>query len=354
MPDEKDTLVILTPGFAASETDCNCLPMQQAFVRTLKENYPGLNIIILAFHYPYARKTYELFGAKLISFGGRNKGGLNGVMRQLEVNAMLKRLHKHNRIAALLSFWYGECAMAGKRFADKNRLKHYCWILGQDARKTNKYPKRLLPGPGELIALSDFIQDEFEKNHGVRPLHIIQPGVDTRHNNVNAAEKDIDIIAAGSLIPLKQYNILLDVIAETKKERPGIKAVLIGDGPEKENLQSLITAKDLANNITLLGELPHPQVLKWMQRGRLFVHPSSYEGFGVVCIEALQAGCHVISFCKPMKQDIEQWHIAKNKEEMIQILISVLQNDATGYNIVVPFSMNAVVKKMVQLFNYQC
>jgi len=43
----------------------------------------------------------------------------------------------------LLSFWYGECALVGKKFADKYSIKHYCWMWGQDAKKENKYVGQL-------------------------------------------------------------------------------------------------------------------------------------------------------------------------------------------------------------------
>jgi hypothetical protein len=83
-----------------------------------------------------------------------------------------------NKITGLLSFWCNECAWIGKHFGDKHGIKHYCWVLGQDAKKENKYPRRLRPGPEELVALSDFLQDEFERNHAIRPLHMIPPGID--------------------------------------------------------------------------------------------------------------------------------------------------------------------------------
>lgn len=348
---DSKTLVILTPGFAASEADTACLPMQQAFVRTLKEDFPELNIIILSFQYPFFKKTYQWYGVTVISFGGKNKRGLSKLLLRPKIFSSLKKIQRTNNIIGLLSFWYGECAWVGKKFADKNHLRHYCWLLGQDAKKGNKYVKDMKLKAGELIALSDFLQDEFERNYGTRPEHVIPPGVTTTHLDESVKEKDIDIIAAGSLIPLKKYEILLDVIAAIKKQRPGISAVLIGDGPERERLQSIISSKDLEQNITLTGELPHPEVLQWMQRGRIFLHPSSYEGFGVVCLEALQAGCRVISLCRPMKREIEQWHIVQDKEEMIQKTISLLQDKAHGYKSVVPFLMDDIAKRMIKLFN---
>lgn len=350
MNKENKTLVILTPGFAASESDTTCLPMQQEFVRTLKKDYPELNIVILSFQYPFFKKTYPWYGATVISFGGKNRRGFSKRLLRLKIYSELKKIQRTNQVIGLLSFWYGECAWVGKSFADKNDLKHYCWLLGQDAKKENKYVKDIRLKEDELIALSDFLQDEFERNHGTRPEHVIPPGISSSRSEVPAKEKDIDIIAAGSLIPLKQYEVLLNVIAAIKKERPGVSAVLIGDGPERERLRSIIRSKELQQNITLTGELAHPEVLQWMQRGRIFLHPSSYEGFGVVCLEALQSGCRVISFCRPMKEEIEQWHIVQGKEEMIQKALSILRTMPEG-KCMVPFSIEDCARKFVTLFS---
>jgi glycosyltransferase involved in cell wall biosynthesis len=350
MINKNNTLVILTPGFPESERDSTCLPMQQSFIRSLKDNYPGSKIIVLSFQYPYYEKKYNWFDIPVMSFNGKNKGGLTRLLLRRKVLAVLQEIRRRNNITGILSFWLGECAWVGKRFGDKYGIKHYCWILGQDAKKENKYPKRIKPGGADLIALSDFIQDEFEKNHGTRPQYVIPPGINAKQFNNPVKEKDIDIIAAGSLIPLKQYELFVEVIAGIKKQVTGIKAMLIGDGPEKKKLQTLITAYGLESNITLAGELPHPEVLQCMQRAKIFLHPSSYEGFGVVCIEALYAGCHVISFCKPMYRDIEHWHIVKSKDEMLGKVLDILQNHDTAYKQVIPFEMNDTVKKMMGLF----
>lgn len=351
MHSEHDTLVILTPGFPQSEADTTCLPMQQQLIKTLKENYPRLNIVILSFQYPYFKKRYKWFGTTVTSFNGKNKGGVSRLLLRPALNARLKEISKNNKIAGILSFWYGECAWIGKKFADKNNIKHYCWILGQDAKAGNMDIKRIKLEAGEMIALSDFIQYEFEKNHGTRPQYVIPPGIDAKQFTHPIKEKDIDIIAAGSLIPLKQYEIFIDVIAEIKKQVPSIKAILIGDGPEKNKLQSLIEAHGLGSNISLAGELQHPEVLKYMQRGKVFLHPSSYEGFGVVCIEALYAGCQVISFCRPMAPDIQHWHIVPGQAAMAQKTMEILQNPASVYSSLTPFPMDDTAKKMMALFD---
>src|SRR3978361_1604764 len=124
---KKQAFVILTPGFAASENDSTCLPMQQHLVRTINKQYPQLQVIILSFQYPYHENSYQWFGNTIITFNGRNRGGLQRFLLRKKVAKALKNVHAENKIIGLLSFWYGECAVVGKRFGDKYGIKHKCW-----------------------------------------------------------------------------------------------------------------------------------------------------------------------------------------------------------------------------------
>jgi glycosyltransferase involved in cell wall biosynthesis len=344
------TLVILTPGFPKDETDTTCLPLQQQLVKALQESNPKLKIIILSFQYPYHTKKYRWFNTIVRPFNGRNKGGIPRLLLRRKLNAALKKIHSQTPIHGLLSFWYGECALVGHRFADLHGLKHFCWLLGQDAKKENKYPHRAPLRPGELIALSDFLQTEFERNHGIKPGHLIPAGIDPKQFNTIDEKKNIDILGVGSLIPLKQYDLFIETVAGIKKQLPAIKAMLIGSGPEMDKIKDLIKQSALETTITITGELPYTEVLHWMQRAKLLLHPSSYEGFSGVCLEALYAGAHVISFCKAMTREVEQWHMVRSKEEMKEKAIFILQNPATIYKRVTFASMEDVAKKMTDLF----
>jgi glycosyltransferase involved in cell wall biosynthesis len=259
MNKNEKTLVILTPGFPKDRSDSTCLPMQQQLIRALKEINPRLNIIVLSFQYPYHTEKYDWFDIKVIPFNGRNKGGVSRLLLRRKVTEALKMIHRDSSITCLLSFWYGECAVIGHQFADKYALRHFCWILGQDAKKDNKYPGRAQLRPRELIALSDFLQDEFKTNHGIKPQHLVPAGVDIKQFDTSKKEKDIDILGVGSLIPLKRYDLFIEIVAAIKKKLPGLKSVLVGDGPEKEKLESLITKSGLETAITVAGEIPYPK-----------------------------------------------------------------------------------------------
>ncbi|MGZ3939768.1 MAG: hypothetical protein ACXVLT_14245, partial [Flavisolibacter sp.] len=101
MNSKQKVFVILSPGFAASESDTVCLPMQQAFVRSLSKTYTDVNVIILAFHYPFVRRSYSWFDVSVRSFNGKNKGGLPGIILRRNVDRALEQIHKDKKIVGL-------------------------------------------------------------------------------------------------------------------------------------------------------------------------------------------------------------------------------------------------------------
>jgi glycosyltransferase involved in cell wall biosynthesis len=347
-----DTLIILSPGFPKDEADSTCVPPQQVFVKNLKKSFPGLKIVVLAFEYPYKAAEYQWNGVKVFAFGGSNKGGIKRILNWRKIRRKLRELHDGQHILGILSFWLGDCALVGGRFARGKGLPHFCWLLGQDAKKGNRYVKLIKPKASSLIALSDFIAGHFGKNYGMVPAHVIPPGIDPAMFGEPAPERDIDILGAGSLIPLKQFYMLVELVHSLKERFPEIKATICGNGPEMKSLKAMIHDHGLHGHITLTGELPHAEVLKLMQRNKIFVHSSSYEGFGVVCLEALYAGAQVVSIVKPMKADVKNWHIARSQTDMADLVAKLLNNPSTDYAPVAPYLVNDSAAAMMNLFGY--
>jgi len=352
MSERDKTLVILSPGFPKDETDSTCIPPQQVFVRNLKLQFPTLNIVVLAFEYPFHSAHYLWNGVTVISFGGKNSGGITRLSNWLRVWLTLRRLKKQYQLLGLLSFWMGDCAFIANAFAKKNNLKHFCWILGQDAKPGNKYFRWTKPDGKSLIALSDFISKEVKNNYSVTPAHVIPVGVDPCLFSDVPVKRDIDILGAGSLIPLKLFSLLINMVSTLHIYFPDIRAVICGDGPERELLSMLIKDYQLEKNIELTGELPHASVLDLMQRTKVFAHPSSYEGLGMVCLEALHAGAQVVSFVRPMDQAIRNWHFAGTHDEMVNMLKAILEDPFCNHSKVSPYLIKDTCIAMMRLFDY--
>jgi glycosyltransferase involved in cell wall biosynthesis len=349
---KRKTLVILSPAFAAHEQD-SWLPSQEVLIRALNRNFPLLNIVILSFHFPVAgQRKYNWYGNTVIAFNGGMKGKLHSILLWKKVWKQLRALKKEEEVIGLFSFFCSECAFIGHYFARWHRLKHHIWVLGQDAKKENKQVKRINPPASELVTISDFLVREFHKNHGIKPEHVIPIGILPELFPQATADRHIDLLAAGSLIPLKRHDLFLDIVSRISKHIPSIQAVICGAGPEYDQLAQQAAQLQLNTVLKMEGNKPHPEMLMLMQRSRILLHPSSYEGFGAVCIEALYAGAHVISFCKPMDAAISNWHIVKDIEEMAAKALSLLEDPSVCYTPQLPYPADESAKQLMALYGY--
>jgi glycosyltransferase involved in cell wall biosynthesis len=343
------TLILFSPAFPQNQADSIWLPWLQIFVKAINKNFPGLTVIIIAFQYPHTSKIYSWHGNKIIPFNGTNKSKLTRFLMWIKIFLATKKITKTGEVVGIFSLWCGECTFVAKHISDLLKIKYFCWIAGQDARASNTYVKRIHPKASSLIAMSDFLADEFYKNHGIKPAHVITNGIDISLFDSMPSEKDIDIIGVGSLSFLKRYDVFVEVIAALKISIPNIKAVLCGDGEAREQIKKMIGDLSLNNNIILKGTMQHAEVLKMMQRSKILLHSSSYEGFSGVCLEALYAGAHVISFVRAMHHEIKNWHIVNNKDEMQIKALEILQSDIK-HKPVLAYSMDESAKKIMQLF----
>lgn len=348
---DKKTLIILTPAFPADGSDAESvwLPAKQRLIKCLNRNFPGLEIIILTFQFPLSKKEYYWNNNLVIPFGGGNKHSGRNWLVWLSVFKKLKKINKEKNALGVISFWCAECALVAHYFSRIYQIKHFCWICGQDAKKENKFVRRIKPKATELVAMSDFLKEEFYKNHRILPAHFIPNGIDPNQFKLDSSVHDIDIIGVGGFHPLKQFDFFVEIIAELKKEFPCIKVIVCGDGEERKNIEKLIIDNHLENNISLIGEVAQTKVFDLMRRSKVLLHTSAYEGFGNIFVEALYAGAHIVSFIKPVKKYITRWHVAESKGEIISMLSSLLEDAHLDYYSTLPFDMNDSAKAFMQL-----
>jgi SAM-dependent methyltransferase len=219
-----------------------------------------------------------------------------------------------------------------------------------DAQKTNKLIRLIRPKARELVAMSLFLSKEFAKNHGITPQHIIPIGIDPAEFTQSGQTRDIDIMGAGFFNSFKRYDWFIETVRYLSGRLPHLRVVLCGKGEEKERLVAMIKEYQLENIISLPGVLPHDEVLRLMQRTKVFLHPSSYEGFGAVCIEALYAGAQVISVCNPMEEKINHWHYVKTLDDMTSRALELLKLPDAEYSPVLTWKMEDSGRAMMKLF----
>ena len=262
----------------------------------------------------------------------------------------LQEIYRSRRVIGLISLWMTECALVANRFAKQHRLKHVIWIIGQDAKAGNSYVKRTKPEASQLIAMSDFLKDEFYKNYGIAPEHVMENGINANtFPGLNTGERPVDVFGAGSLIPLKNYRLFIELVAELKQDYPQIRAQIAGGGEERESLQRLIKELDLESNVSLAGPKSHSETLALMNQSKVFLHTSHYEGNSTVLMEALYSGCRVLSTCALSHKKIDRLIVSTDREVLKQQLLLALQDYRHADSRVVFNTMNDTARRMVSL-----
>ena len=112
-------------------------------------------------------------------------------------------------------------------------------------------------------------------------------------NLINIKENDCVIGSVGRLMQVKNYPCLVKSFAKCQKKQPRLKLLLVGDGPEKENVQVLTKELNVENNVILLGRRSDVQELLTVMD--IFVLPSFSEGVSLALLEAMACGLPVIA-----------------------------------------------------------
>jgi glycosyltransferase involved in cell wall biosynthesis len=151
----------------------------------------------------------------------------------------------------------------------------------------------------KIIAVSERTKKDLERiGVGVRKeIRIIPNGTDFgKIGRVKASDEESDVIFAGRLIKEKNVDVLIKTVNLVKKELPDVKCVIIGDGPEKKELEKLVYDLGLENNLEFTGFLEdYDEVISYMKSSKVFVLPSTREGFGIVAVEANACGLPVVT-----------------------------------------------------------
>jgi glycogen(starch) synthase len=98
----------------------------------------------------------------------------------------------------------------------------------------------------------------------------------------------------GGLIERKGVTWLLEAFAACRRQEPALTLTLVGEGELRGRLAERAEELGVADAVTFAGALSPVEALSLMREHDVLVHPSRYETFGVVVIEAAAAGMPVI------------------------------------------------------------
>lgn len=161
----------------------------------------------------------------------------------------------------------------------------------------------------------------------------------------------------------KGHRYLIAAIPNILKAYPNVEFVLIGDGPLREELSSLVLSLNINSSVHFLGFRDNiPQLLRNLD---LFVLPSLYEGLPNVVLEAMASGLPVVATAvdgtpEAIVHGKTGFLVPSCQPDALSDAICTMLNDREKMNLMgragrhhveTRFSLNNQVNQFVQLYN---
>lgn len=153
---------------------------------------------------------------------------------------------------------------------------------------------------GRIIVVSHGEKEDLLKNFGIdgNSVQVIYNPINLEEIRLKA-ETGVDIkfekpvvVSVGRLIYSKGFDILLNAFRRVR-DRLDCRLLILGEGKEREGLESLVRDLELDQDVIFLGFDENP--FRYMKRSTAFCTATRYEGLGNAIIEAMALGLPVVA-----------------------------------------------------------
>lgn len=155
-------------------------------------------------------------------------------------------------------------------------------------KTVNYFEKQAVNDSDAVIAISEEVIKELQSIQAPKEkIHLIYNGVDINIFIQQNKPTGNQLLFVGRLNEIKGIYPLVESML---KVRPDIYLKMLGDGTEKESLQTYIINLGLQNRIELAGKQPIEEVFRQLEQSYALILPSYHESQGIVLMEANLAG----------------------------------------------------------------
>ncbi len=145
-----------------------------------------------------------------------------------------------------------------------------------------------------IAAVSSALASKLRTCGTKTPISVILNGFSIEHTVDRKPRTPCSLIQVCHLQEQKRISVTVCAFARIKRDYPEASLTIIGQGPQRKELETLCHTLGVENATHFYGEISNIQVMKAMAQHRFFVMPSVNEGFGIVYLEAMASGCITI------------------------------------------------------------
>ena len=222
----------------------------------------------------------------------------------------------------------------------------------------------------DIVIVPSIYLSDVVKGWGVpeSKIKIIYNGVDFKPSGLSKEEARNKIgihgniiLSAGRFVPWKGFRMLIKIMPRLLELKQFARLVIVGDGPDKKKLESMIKNMKLDQKVFLAGKKSKEELAAYLAASDMFVLNSSYEGFSHQILEAMTAGVPVIASAAGGNREViiqgQNGFLVRHNDEfnLIEAIKTVWQNDefregliGSGKETIARFSPEKMVEETIE------
>jgi glycosyltransferase involved in cell wall biosynthesis len=305
-------VLTLTPFYPVEEDDAAGCFVAEPLPWLQRE---GIRSTVMAVRPAYRGRAHaspEALPASLIhywAFPGNFGLPLSGAFLFARMLSEIRRLHETDPVDLIHAHGPLPCGHAAALIGSELGIPFVVSVHGLDAYATNqakgyagRWCKRVSQmvyrSARQVVCISEKVREQvlLGGNGSVR-ASVVYNGADPELFAPGEAGEEPNpvVLSIGNLIPIKGHEILIRAVAALRDRYPKLQCELIGEGPERRNLQQLVSQLGIEDRVHVSGRQSRRNVAEALRRCTVFALPSSYEGLGCVYLEAMASGKPVIA-----------------------------------------------------------
>jgi len=148
-----------------------------------------------------------------------------------------------------------------------------------------------------VVTLSESSRAEIVEMLGIGAdrISVVPPGVSSIFSPGGKRSATPLVVAAGRLVPVKRFDLLIESLVRVKERCPELRAVVLGEGYERAALEGLRRHSNAEGWIDLPGRVSDAELLEWYRKAWVVSSTSLREGWGMTMTEAGACGTPVVA-----------------------------------------------------------
>lgn len=175
-----------------------------------------------------------------------------------------------------------------------------------------------------------------------------------KETEIKFNKNNINFVTVARLVPQKAIDRLINVHSKLIKNGFKHEIYVIGDGPEKENLEQKIKENQVQDTFHLLGKKENPY--PYIKNADYFCLLSEFEGYGMVLEEAKILGKKIIITDTAAREAVEKYNYAtiveNNENKIYEGLKNIISEEKENtQNIKFDYDNTKIIEKVEKLIN---